>query len=340
MATILQVRDLVTRFYSVDGVVYALNGVDFDLEAGETLAVVGESGSGKSVTMMSLLRLIPQPPGKVERGQAIFFDGDVAGQDLLQLSDRDVRQIRGGKIGFIFQDPISSLNPTMTIGKQIAESMTEHLGLSQIEARSRTIELLRQVGIADAELRFNSYPHEFSGGMRQRVMIAIAVACHPRIVIADEPTTALDVTVQAQIIELVERLQARLGMAVIWITHDLGVVAGIADRVVVMYGGTVVENALVDDLYERPRHPYTIGLLGAIPSLDETEGATEALASIEGSPPDLLHALDACPFAPRCVYAFDRCWQEVPPLAPVGAQHMAACFYDVEHGKPRNGNVT
>jgi peptide/nickel transport system ATP-binding protein/oligopeptide transport system ATP-binding protein len=226
----------------------------------------------------------------------------------------------------------------MTIGNQIAESLTEHLGLSASEARSRTVELLRNVGIPDAARRYNAYPHHFSGGMRQRVMIAIAMACRPKIVIADEPTTALDVTVQAQIVDLVKRLQERMGVAVVWITHDLGVVAGIADRVLVMYGGTVVESAPVDDLYEDPRHPYTIGLLKAIPRLEATgEAETEELESIEGVPPDLYQELTLCPFAPRCDYAFDRCWREVPPLIKVARQHQAACFYDVERGGPRDG---
>ncbi len=337
MSTILQVKELVTRFYSVDGVVHALNKVSFELAEGETLAVVGESGSGKSVTMMSLLGLIPQPPGKIEGGQAILYNG-AGQQDLLAMSERQVRQIRGGKIGFIFQDPISSLNPTMTIGKQIAESMTEHLGLGQTEARQRTIDLLNEVGIADAEHRFRSYPHEFSGGMRQRVMIAIAVACQPKIIIADEPTTALDVTVQAQIIELVQRLQKQMDMAIIWITHDLAVVAGMADRVLVMYGGTVVEDASVDELFDNPQHPYTIGLLKAIPGVEDT-AKDEKLESIEGNPPDLLHELASCPFAPRCLFAFDPCWEAVPPLIRVDLQHKAACFYDVNQGKPRNGQI-
>ncbi|MDM8532824.1 ABC transporter ATP-binding protein [Anaerolineales bacterium HSG25] len=329
---ILQVKDLITRFYSVDGVVYALNGVNFALNAGETLAVVGESGSGKSVTMMSLLGLIPQPPGKIEGGQAFLFENDKP-QDLLKLSERQVRRVRGGQIGFIFQDPISSLNPTMTIGKQIAESMIEHLSLSQSDARKRTVDLLKEVGIADADRRFDSYPHEFSGGMRQRVMIAIAVACQPRIVIADEPTTALDVTVQAQIIELIQRLQKQLGIAVIWITHDLAVVASMADRVLVMYGGTVVEDALVEDLFDNPQHPYTIGLLKAIPGA--TGLGEERLESIEGSPPDLLRELTSCPFAPRCQFVFDQCWAKLPPLISVTKHHRAACFYDVENEIPR-----
>jgi oligopeptide/dipeptide ABC transporter ATP-binding protein len=288
--------------------------------------------------MMSLVNLIPKPPGKIEGGEAILAAWADKKEDLLKLSEEKIRHIRGGQIGFIFQDPISSLNPTMTIGRQIAESLTEHLGLSTTDARRRTVDLLRNVGIPDAERRFNAYPHHFSGGMRQRVMIAIAVACSPKIVIADEPTTALDVTVQAQIVDLVKRLQAQMGMAVIWITHDLGVVAGIADRVIVMYGGTVVENALVDDLYENPQHPYTIGLLKAIPRLETTgEGKTEELEAIEGTPPDLYQELTLCPFAPRCPYAFDQCWAEVPPLINVGQQHQAACFYDVDRGGPRHG---
>ena len=337
MSTILDVNNLVTRFYSTDGVVHAINGVSFQLEAGETLGVVGESGSGKSVTMMSLVGLIPSPPGKIEEGQAIF-EGNGQGLDLLKLSDRELRRVRGGKIGFIFQDPISSLNPVMTIGQQIAESMEEHLGFGSNKARQHSIELLNRVGIPDAERRYDAYPHQFSGGMRQRVMIAIAMACRPQIVIADEPTTALDVTVQAQIVELIKELQQEMGVAVVWISHDLGVVAGMADRVLVMYGGTVVENALVDDLYENPKHPYTLGLLRAIPAVDETgtEVVTERLESIEGSPPDLLRPLDRCPFAPRCKFAIERCWQEPPPLISVGVQHLAACFYDVDNNRPRD----
>jgi len=334
MSTILEVRDLVTKFDTLDGVVHAVNGVSFDLDEGETLAIVGESGSGKSVTMMSLLGLIPMPPGKVEQGEAFFTTSD-GRRDLLALSREDLRDVRGGEIGFVFQDPISSLNPILTIGEQISETLTRHLGVSREEARARTIKLLASVGIPDPELRYKAYPFQFSGGMRQRVVIAIAIACTPKIIIADEPTTALDVTVQAQIVDLFRRLREDLGVAVIWITHDLGVVAGLADRVLVMYGGRPAEVAQVDDLYERPQHPYTLGLLGALPRLDTRE--SRRLVSIQGAPPDLLIPLEHCPFAWRCDYAFERCWEEIPPLLTVEVRHQAACFYDLERGGPRDG---
>ncbi len=333
MPRVLAVRDLVTKFYTLDGVVNAVNGVSFDLNEGETLAIVGESGSGKSVTMMSLLGLIPSPPGKIEAGQALFTTEEGT-RDLLQMSEHELRNVRGGQIGFVFQDPISSLNPVMTIGEQIAETLTRHLGLSRAQARERTLELLSNVGIPDPEMRYKAYPFQFSGGMRQRVVIAIAISCNPKIVIADEPTTALDVTVQAQIVELFQQLQEELGIAVIWITHDLGVVAGTADRVLVMYAGRPAEVALVDDLYEDPQHPYTVGLLGALPRLDSHE--ERRLVSIRGTPPDLLLPLRHCPFAWRCDHAFDRCWQEIPPLQEVKAQHWSACFYDLEKGGPRD----
>jgi oligopeptide/dipeptide ABC transporter ATP-binding protein len=333
MTKLLEVKDLVTKFYTLDGVVNAVNGVSFDLEKGETLAIVGESGSGKSVTMMSLLGLIPMPPGKIEGGTA-HFTGTEGRSDLLQLSTEELRDVRGGRIGFVFQDPISTLNPIVTIGEQISETLTRHLGMTKDEARERVIEILTQVGIPDPKLRYKAYPFQFSGGMRQRVVIAIAIACKPDIVIADEPTTALDVTVQAQIVDLFKRLRDALGMAVIWITHDLGVVAGIAERVLVMYGGMPVEIALVDDLYENPKHPYTLGLLGALPRLDVKE--TKRLVSIQGAPPDLLLPLKHCPFAWRCEYAFDRCWQEIPKLTTVGEKHRVSCFYDLEKGGPRD----
>jgi oligopeptide transport system ATP-binding protein len=331
MSKVLEVNDLVTKFYTLDGVVNAVNGVSFDLKDGETLAIVGESGSGKSVTMMSLLGLIPMPPGKVENGEAIFMER----QDLLQMTPAELRDVRGGQIGFVFQDPISTLNPILTIGEQISETLVKHKGMSKNEARERVIELLTQVGIPDPDLRYKAYPFQFSGGMRQRVVIAIAIACTPKLIIADEPTTALDVTVQAQIVDLFKRLRDALGVAVIWITHDLGVVAGIAERVLVMYGGRPAEIASVKDLYERPKHPYTVGLLGALPRLDSRE--SKRLVSIKGAPPDLLIPLEHCPFAWRCDYAFDKCWEEIPPLIEVGVGHHAACFYDMEKGGPRNG---
>jgi oligopeptide transport system ATP-binding protein len=330
MSKILEVKNLVTKFYTLDGVVNAVNGVSFDLEEGETLAIVGESGSGKSVTMMSLLGLIPMPPGKVESGEAIFYGR----QDLLQLTPAELRDVRGGQIGFVFQDPISTLNPILTIGEQIAETLVRHKGYTQEQAHERTIKLLTQVGIPDPELRYKAYPFQFSGGMRQRVVIAIAIACNPQIIIADEPTTALDVTVQAQIVDLFKQLREALDVTVIWITHDLGVVAGIADRALVMYAGRPAEIAPVDDLYEQPQHPYTLGLLGALPRLDVKE--TKRLVSIKGAPPDLLMPLQHCPFAWRCEYAFDRCWQEIPPLVTVGKGHQVSCFYDLEDGRPRD----
>jgi oligopeptide transport system ATP-binding protein len=326
MPKILDVKNLVTRFHTFDGVVHALNGVTFDLEAGETLAIVGESGSGKSVTMMSLLHLLPMPPAKIEGGEAIFHYNDHS-TDLLSLSKKEISRIRGGQIGFIFQDALSALNPVMTIGRQISECLTEHLGLSKEDSRKRVIELLRRVGIPGAKQRYKNYPHQFSGGMRQRVMIAVAIACNPKIVIADEPTTALDVTVQAQIVELTKELQNELNIAVIWITHDLGVVAGIADRVLVMYAGKPVEIAPVDELYDHPQHPYTIGLLEALPRLNQTE--SKRLVSIEGAPPDLLEAPRHCQYVWRCPHAFDRCWHEIPPRITVSENHYVTCFYDI-----------
>jgi oligopeptide transport system ATP-binding protein len=334
MATILEVKDLVTKFYTLEGVVNAVNGVSFDLEKGETLAIVGESGSGKSVTMMSILGLIPSPPGRVEQGKAIF-QGTGGACNLLELTPKQLREVRGGQIGFVFQDPASTLNPVLTVGEQISESLTRHLGLTKQQARAKTLELLSDVGIPDPELRYACYPFQLSGGMRQRVVIAIAIACNPQIIIADEPTTALDVTIQAQVIDLFKQLRQRLGVTIIWITHDLGVVAGLAHRVLVMYGGRPVEIAQLYDLYEQPSHPYTIGLLGALPRLDKRE--SRRLVSIEGTPPDLLVPLKHCPFAWRCKYAFPRCWEEIPPLITIDVQHQTACFYDLEKGIPRGG---
>lgn len=325
MGKILEVKDLITRFYTFDGVVHALSGVTFDLNQGETLGVVGESGSGKSVTMMSLLHLLPVPPARIEGGQAIYY-GDDTPVDLLQLGRSGIKNFRGGKIGFIFQDALSALNPVMTIGRQISETLIEHLKMSVSAARKRTIQLLDYVGIPEPEKRFSNYPHQFSGGMRQRAMIALAIACEPKIIIADEPTTALDVTIQAQIIELVKRLKKEMDMSVIWITHDLGVVAGMADRVLVMYAGTVVETAQVDDLYYNPGHPYTIKLLGALPKIGDISDTR--LESIEGAPPDLLIPPTHCQFAWRCSHAKEKCWQNIPQNLEISPSHHVSCFFD------------
>jgi peptide/nickel transport system ATP-binding protein/oligopeptide transport system ATP-binding protein len=326
--TVLEVDDLTTRFHTQDGVVHAVNGVGFELRAGEFLGVVGESGSGKSVTMMSLLKLIPMPPGKIVGGTAKFED-----DDLLQLGPEQLRAVRGAKIGFIFQDPMTSLNPVLTVGKQLTESILLHTDATRQQARARAAGLLELVGIPDPIQRLKAYPHELSGGMRQRVMIAIALACDPKVIIADEPTTALDVTIQAQIIETVRELRERLDTAVIWITHDLGVIAGLADRVMVMYGGKVVETAPVQPLYKRPQHPYTQGLLGSLPRLDQKG---RQLVNIKGQPPSLYSEPTGCSFAPRCPYAFSRCVAEVPPLIPVGPEHAVACFWNTETGEPRD----
>jgi len=323
MDTLLEVTDLSVHFNTPEGVIYAVNKVSFDLQPGETLSIVGESGSGKSVTTMSLLGLIPKVSSKIGSGTAFFNDG-ASRKDLLRLSKKEMRQVRGGQIGFIFQDPLNSLNPVLTVGQQISESLVEHLGYDQEKARQKTLELLELVKIPDAPLRFSAYPHQLSGGMRQRVMIAIAIACFPKILIADEPTTALDVTIQAQIIELVTSLRDKLHLSVIWITHDLGVVAGMADRVLVMYGGTVVELAQVDELFSRPSHPYTRGLLAALPRLNLQPG--EKLMNIPGVPPDITTPLASCPFAPRCQYVIDRCWHETPQPVMLPDHHISACF--------------
>ena len=322
MAKLLEVKNLKTQFFTQDGVVHAVNGITYSVGAGETVAIVGESGSGKSVGVMSLIRLIPQPPGKIVDGQ-VLFDG----QDLLKLSEDELRHVRGNRIAMIFQDPMTSLNPVLTVGRQITEALELHLNMNREQSRKRAIELLQLVGIPGAESRIDDYPHQFSGGMRQRVMIAMGLSCNPQLLIADEPTTALDVTIQAQIVDLVGRLKNELGMAIIWITHDLGVVAGMAERVLVMYSGFIVEEAPVDQIYARPRHPYTLGLLRSIPRLDL--GRQKRLVPIEGLPPDLLEAPTHCPFAPRCQFAFDKCWQENPPLEAVGANHRAACWADI-----------
>ncbi len=326
---VLDVSDLKTRFHTQDGTVHAVNGVSFDLAEGEMLGVVGESGSGKSVTMMSLLQLIPIPPGEIVSGKALFDK-----RDLLAMESNEIRRIRGAQIGFIFQDPMTSLNPVLTIGRQITEPLRVHLDMSKEQANRRAAELLDLVGIPMAAGRLNEYPHQFSGGMRQRVMIAIALACSPQILIADEPTTALDVTIQAQIVDIVRRLREELRMSIIWITHDLGVIAGLADRVLVMYGGFIVEQAAVKELYGNPQHPYTRGLLGSLPRLDAERAVR--LVNITGHPPDLLNAPSGCPFAPRCPYAFERCLEENPTLIPVTTGHEIACWWDMDSKEARN----
>ncbi len=320
-APVLSVENLETVFLTSEGAVHAVNGVSFSLQPGELLGIVGESGSGKSVTMMSLLKLLPMPPAEIRSG-TVGFDG----KDLLQVDQQELRAIRGGDIGFIFQDPMTSLNPVFTVGFQIMEPLRMHLGLNKANARKRAAELLELVGIPSASQRLRDYPHQFSGGMRQRVMIAIALACDPKVLIADEATTALDVTVQAQIIELIKDLREKLGMAIIWITHDLGVVAGIADRVAVMYGGQIVEYASVAELYDDPRHPYTKALLQTLPRHEGDR--MERLVSIPGQAPNLSGPLQACPFAPRCESAHDRCRQENPPLFEVSPVQKSRCWLE------------
>ena len=329
MTTLLDVKDLCTRFHTPEGTVYAVNGASFHVDEGETLAVVGESGCGKSVSMMSVLQLIPVPPGEIAGGVALY-----RGQDLLKKTEHEMEAIRGKEISMIFQDPMTSLNPVLTIGRQITESLHTHLGMDQNEAEKRAITLLEMVGISDPSNRLGNYPHQFSGGMRQRVMIAMALACNPSLLIADEPTTALDVTIQAQIVELVTKIRNQVHMAVIWITHDLGVVAGIADRVIVMYAGFIVEEAEVNALYENPRHPYTSALLGALPRVDRRRD--RRLKSIPGAPPSLLVEPHGCPFASRCEYVLEHCKSENPLLTPVGENHHnIACWVNVDTGAPR-----
>jgi len=320
---ILEVKDLRTEFDTQDGVVHAVNGISYTLHEGETLGIVGESGCGKSVSVLSIMKLLPEPPSKIASGTVHFLS-----KDLLKLSKDEMQNIRGSKIAMIFQDPMTSLNPVLTIGYQLMEPLKLHLGLSKYEAEIRAVELLQLVGIPEAHARLNDYPHQFSGGMRQRVMIAMALACNPALLIADEPTTALDVTIQAQIVELVKKLRDQFGMSLIWITHDLGIVAGLADRVIVMYAGYIVEEAPVDDLYADPAHPYTIALLRSLPRMDGSSG--EELMTIEGMPPDLLMLPKGCPFAPRCPFVKDKCNDLNPPLLEISRGHRAACWVDVE----------
>ncbi len=329
MTILMEVKNLRTRFHTQEGTVYAVNGISYTLNEGETLGVVGESGCGKSVHALSIMGLIPQPPGEV-KADAINFRG----RDLMKLSSEEVRLLRGSEIAMIFQDPMTSLNPVLTIGHQITEALKLHLGMDNHQARERAAELLAMVGIPSPADRLDDYPHQFSGGMRQRAMIAMALSCNPQLLIADEPTTALDVTIQAQILDLVRRLRDKIGMAMIWITHDLGVVAGLADNLLVMYAGYIVESGPNEDVFADPRHPYTLGLLGSLPRLDRKG---EKLFSIEGAPPDLRREPTGCPFAPRCMYRIERCLAHNPPLMPVAdglPGRFIACWVDVRTGEP------
>jgi oligopeptide transport system ATP-binding protein len=327
---LLSVRDLVVRFRTHDGTVFAVNGVSFDLDEGETLGLVGESGCGKSVTNLAVMRLLPSPAGRIEGGRVVFEE-----QDLIELDESEMRELRGKEIAMIFQDPMTSLNPVLTVEEQMVETIQAHRRATDKEARARAVQLLAMVGIPQPEQRLRNFPHQFSGGMRQRVMIAMALALEPKLLIADEPTTALDVTIQAQVLELLSRLAADHGTAVILITHDLGVVAGMTRRTNVMYAGFVVESATTAGLFAEPAHPYTVGLLHSMPRLDAQPG--EPLIPIEGTPPDLRFAPVGCPFAARCAWRLPRCWQEMPSLDPIHetfriqltgpeATHRSACW--------------
>jgi oligopeptide/dipeptide ABC transporter ATP-binding protein len=319
--SLLSVEDLRVEFWTRRGTVHAVNGVSFDIAPGETLGIVGESGCGKSVTSLAILGILPRA-GRVTGGRAVF-----EGEDLIGRPDRELRKIRGSEIAMIFQDPMTSLNPVLTIGRQIRESIEAHFDLDRKEADQRVVDLLDQVGIPEAKRRARDYPHQFSGGMRQRAMIAMALACEPKLLIADEPTTALDVTIQAQILDLLRALVADRNTALVMITHDLGVVAGMCERVHVMYGGMVMETGPAEDVFRSPRHPYTLGLLQSVPRLDTPRG--RKLHPIEGAPRDMLRPPSACPFAPRCAYEVDRSRQEVPPLVEIAPGHKVACFNPV-----------
>ena len=329
MAKLLEVKDLATYFFTPEGVVKAVDGITYDLEEGETLALVGESGCGKSVSALSLMRLI-QNPGRNVAGQ-VLFDG----HDLLAIDDNDMRRIRGKDMSMIFQEPMTSLNPVLTIGRQLTEALQLHLELDKQAAEQRAGELLLMVGIPEGDRRLKDYPHQFSGGMRQRVMIAMALSCNPKMLIADEPTTALDVTIQAQILELVQTLGKELGTAVLIITHNLGVVARYADRVNVMYAGKIIERGTAREIYGNPRHPYTIGLLASVPRLDEPR--KEQLDPIQGLPPDLIALPEGCSFRPRCKFAIDRCATEIPPLVEVSEGHTSACWVSDQLGAQTRG---
>jgi oligopeptide/dipeptide ABC transporter ATP-binding protein len=329
MAKLLEVKELRTTFSTSGGLVRAVDGVSWDINEGETVALVGESGCGKSVSALSVMRLIAPPAGRIESGEIVF-----KGRDLLRLTEEEMRDVRGSAIAMIFQEPMTSLNPVLTIQRQLTEGVEIHLGMQPAAARARAIELLGMVGIPDPERRLPQYPHQFSGGMRQRMMIAMALACNPSLILADEPTTALDVTIQAQILELMRELSRRLGVAMLIITHNLGVVARYADRVNVMYAGRIIERASAGEIYANPRHPYTLGLLRSVPRLDEPR--RERLDPIEGQPPDLTRLPPGCAFAPRCVFRVARCETEAPALAPVGAGgHIAACWESTRVAKKK-----
>ncbi len=316
---LLEIKNLKTQFFTSAGVVQAVDDISYTVNEGETVAVVGESGCGKSVSALSILRLIPDPPGRVVGGQVEFM-----GKDLLQLRDEEVRAIRGRNIGMVFQEPMTSLNPVLSIGRQLTETLEHHMGMTTEQAEARAVELLGMVGIPEPARRLKQYPHHFSGGMRQRVMIALALSCEPNLIIADEPTTALDVTIQAQILELMKDLTKRLGVALIVITHNLGVVARYAERVIVMYAGKIVETGTATQIYHNPRHPYTIGLLASVPRMDLHRG--KRLVPIEGQPPDLTRLDAGCAYRPRCRFAVDKCKESVPPLEEFADGQFSACF--------------
>ena len=331
---ILDVKNLHVYFDTYAGVVKAIRDVSFHVNKGESLAIVGESGSGKSVTVQTVMKLIPMPPGRIASGEILFKD-----RDIVKMNEAEMRKIRGGEIGMIFQDPMTSLNPTMTVGKQIAEGIMMHQKVSHKEAMAKALEMLKAVNIPNPEERLNSYPHQFSGGMRQRVVIAIALACNPDLLIADEPTTALDVTGQAQILDLKNELKSKMNTAIILITHDLGVVADLAERVIVMYGGEIMEEASVHDIFKDPKHPYTWGLIKSIPRLD-IDREKEKLSSIDGTPPDLFNPPVGCPFAPRCEYAMEICKKEKPGMINGGNNHRVSCWLLDERAETVTNPVT
>lgn len=325
MGTLIEVSDLKTHFFTHDGVVKAVDGISYDVKEGETVALVGESGCGKSVSVLSIMRLIPQPQGRIMGGRVVFD-----GKDLLKLDNEEIRRIRGKEIAMIFQEPMTSLNPVLTIGRQLTEALEIHMNMDKDEAKNRAVELLGLVGIPDAEQRLSQYPHQFSGGMRQRMMIAMALSCRPKLILADEPTTALDVTIQAQILELLKDLSKEFGVAIIIITHNLGIVARYADRVNIMYAGRLIERGTCKEIYHNPRHPYTIGLMHSVPRLDQPRKTR--LNPIEGQPPEMIDLKPICSFLDRCKFAIDRCSNEVPPLREVVEGHLSACWVAEELG--------